>query len=144
MREIDILSILPHRFPFLFVDKVIEYKEGESLKAVKNVSYNDYFFIGHFPQRPVMPGVLMVEALAQASGLLLYLTYGEGKDPNSFMAYLAGINNFKFRRNVFPGDVLILEVKIKQTLRNIYKLDTKAFVDDKLVAEGEITIALGG
>lgn len=144
MREIDILSILPHRFPFLFVDKVIEYKEGESLKAVKNVSYNDYFFMGHFPQRPVMPGVLMVEALAQASGIFLYLTYGEGKDPNSFMAYLAGINNFKFRKNVLPGDVLILEVKLKQTLRNIYKLDTKAFVDDKLVAEGEITIALGG
>ncbi len=144
MREIDILSILPHRFPFLFVDKVIEYKEGESLRAVKNVSYNDYFFTGHFPQRPVMPGVLMVEALAQASGLLLYLTYGEGKDPNGFMAYLAGIHNFKFRKNVLPGDVLILEVKIKQTLRNIYKLDAKAFVEDKLVAEGEITIALGG
>jgi len=144
LKEVNILNILPHRFPFLFVDKVIDYKEGENLRAVKNVSYNDYFFMGHFPQRPVMPGVLIVEALAQACGLLLYLSYGEGKDPNSFMAYLAGINNFKFRRNVLPGDILILEVKIKQTLRNIYKLDARAFVDDKLVAEGEITIALGG
>lgn len=141
--SVDILKILPHRFPFLLVDKVLEYKEGESLKALKNVSYNDYFFMGHFPDKPIMPGVLIVEALAQSAGILLYLTYGKNKDPREYLAYLAGVNNFKFRRPVLPGDNLILEVKIKQAVRGVFKLDTKGIVDDKIVAEGEIIIALG-
>lgn len=143
MSNIDILNILPHRFPFLFVDRIIEFEEGKSLKALKNVSYNDYFFLGHFPEKPIMPGVLIIEALAQAAGILLYLTYGKEKDPKKYIAYLAGVDNFKFRRPVLPGDSLVLEVKIVKAIRNIFKLEAKGRVDDKIVAEGEINIALG-
>lgn len=143
MSKVDILSILPHRFPFLFVDKIIDFEEGKSLKAIKNVSYNDYFFLGHFPEKPIMPGVLIIEALAQAAGILLYITYGKEKDPKQYIAYLAGVDNFKFRRPVLPGDILVLEVKIIKAIRNIFKLEAIGKVDDKIIAEGEITIALG-
>uniref|UniRef100_A0A7C3SR43 3-hydroxyacyl-[acyl-carrier-protein] dehydratase FabZ n=1 Tax=Dictyoglomus turgidum TaxID=513050 RepID=A0A7C3SR43_9BACT len=144
MNNIDITKILPHRFPFLLVDRVLDFKEGEWLKAIKNVTYNDYFFVGHFPERPIMPGVLIIEAMAQSAGIFLFLSYGKDKRDNEYIAYLAGVNNVKFRKPVIPGDQIILEVKLKQTVRNIYKFDAICRVDDNIVADGEITIALGG
>jgi 3-hydroxyacyl-[acyl-carrier-protein] dehydratase len=103
VNNIDITKILPHRFPFLLVDRVLDFKEGEWLKAIKNVTYNDYFFVGHFPERPIMPGVLIIEAMAQSAGIFLFLSYGKDKRDNEYIAYLAGVNNVKFRKPVTPG-----------------------------------------
>ncbi|HOP95495.1 MAG: 3-hydroxyacyl-ACP dehydratase FabZ [Dictyoglomaceae bacterium] len=139
--DVDILKVLPHRFPFLLVDKVLDFKEGEMIRAVKNVSYNDYFFMGHFPEKPIMPGVLIIEAMAQTAGLFLYLSYAEKKE--NYAAYLTGVDNMKFRKPVFPGDQLILEVKLEKSLQNIFKFHGLGKVEENLVAEGEITIALG-
>ncbi len=139
--SIDILKILPHRYPFLMIDRVLEWKKSESIKALKNVSINEYFFKGHFPDKPIMPGVLIVEALAQSAGILMFLSFAE--EGKNYLAYLVGIDNMKFKKHVLPGDTLILEVKLKQSLKNIFKFDGVAKVNNDIVAGGEITIALG-
>lgn len=139
--SIDILKILPHRYPFLMIDRVLEWKKSESIKTLKNVSIDEYFFTGHFPDNPIMPGVLIVEALAQSAGILMFLSFAE-KDKN-YLAYLTGIDNMKFKKQVLPGDTLILEVKLKQSLKNIFKFDGVAKVNNDIVAGGEITIAVG-
>ncbi len=139
--SIDILKILPHRYPFLMIDRVLEWKKNESIKTLKNVSINEIFFTGHFPDNPIMPGVLIVEALAQSAGILMFLSFPE-KDKN-YLAYLTGIDNMKFKKQVLPGDTLILEVKLKQSLKNIFKFDGLAKVNNDVVAGGEITIAIG-
>ncbi len=136
----EILDHLPHRFPFLLVDRVLDYKPGEYLVAVKNVSVNEPFFPGHFPQRPVFPGVLIMEALAQATGLLAFKTQGKKPDGTS-LYYFAGIDNCRFKRPVQPGDQLILEVKLLATKRSIWKFSAEAKVDGKVVASAELMCA---
>lgn len=136
----EILEHLPHRYPFLLVDKVVDYKPGEYLIAVKNVSVNEPFFPGHFPQRPVFPGVLIMEALAQATGLLAFKTQGKKPDGSS-LYYFAGIDNCRFKQPVQPGDQLFLEVKLLTTKRNIWKFSAEAKVDGKVVASAELMCA---
>jgi len=136
----EILEYLPHRYPFLLVDKVIDYKAGEYLIAVKNVSVNEPFFPGHFPQRPVFPGVLIMEALAQATGLLAFKTQGKKPDGSS-LYYFAGIDNCRFKQPVQPGDQMFLEVKLLTTKRNIWKFSAEAKVDGKVVASAELMCA---
>lgn len=136
----EILEHLPHRYPFLLVDKVVDYKPGEYLIGVKNVSFNEPFFTGHFPQRPVFPGVLIMEALAQATGLLAFKTQGKKPDGSS-LYYFAGIDNCRFKQPVEPGDQLFLEVKLLTTKRNIWKFSAEAKVDGKIVASAELMCA---
>ncbi|PKM45124.1 MAG: 3-hydroxyacyl-[acyl-carrier-protein] dehydratase FabZ [Gammaproteobacteria bacterium HGW-Gammaproteobacteria-1] len=136
----EILEHLPHRYPFLLVDKVVDYKPGEYLIGVKNVSFNEPFFTGHFPQRPVFPGVLIMEALAQATGLLAFKTQGKKPDGSS-LYYFAGIDNCRFKQPVEPGDQLFLEVKLVTTKRNIWKFSAEAKVDGKVVASAELMCA---
>ena len=129
-----ILKMLPHRYPFLLVDRVVELEKDVSIKALKNVSINEQFFNGHFPNRPVMPGVLMLEALAQASALLSFASEGEASD-GSRLYYFAGIDGARFKRVVEPGDQLILESKIERKKANIYKYSTRATVNGELAVE---------
>ncbi|TSA42252.1 MAG: 3-hydroxyacyl-[acyl-carrier-protein] dehydratase FabZ [Methylococcaceae bacterium] len=139
---LDILQIqefLPHRYPFLLVDKVIECTPGVSLVGVKNVTYNEPFFQGHFPQKPIMPGVLILEALAQATGLLASETAGDELD--SMIYYLVGIDKAKFKRPVVPGDQLMLLVQFVKSKRNIWAFECRAEVDGDFVASAEIRCA---
>ena len=140
--KLDILQIqefLPHRYPFLLVDKVIECKPGVSLVGVKNVTYNEPFFQGHFPQKPIMPGVLILEALAQATGLLASETAGDELD--GMIYYLVGIDKAKFKRPVIPGDQLMLKVQFIKSKRNIWAFECCAEVDGDFVASAEIRCA---
>jgi 3-hydroxyacyl-[acyl-carrier-protein] dehydratase len=136
----EILEYLPHRYPFLLVDKVVDYKPGEYLIGVKNVTVNEPFFTGHFPQRPVFPGVLIMEALAQATGLLAFKTVGKKPDGKS-LYYFAGIDNCRFKQPVQPGDQLFLEVKLLTSKRNISKFSAEAKVEGKIVASAELMCA---
>lgn len=136
----DILEHLPHRYPFLMVDRVLECKHGESLRAVKNVTCNEPFFQGHFPQKSVMPGVLIMEALAQASGILAFETVGRRPSDGS-LYYFVGIDKARFKQPVVPGDQLILEVTVKKVMRGIWKFDGQAKVDGMVVASAEIMCA---
>ncbi len=139
----EILKILPHRYPFLLIDRVIEVKRKERLVAIKNVTINEPFFVGHFPGLPIMPGVLIVEAMAQAGGALL-LTEVEDRD-NKVLLF-TGIERAKFRRQVSPGDQLRIEVKVAgwRSVRGMTaaKLQAEAFVDDKRVAEAILSCQL--
>ena len=139
MMEIsEVREYLPHRYPFLLVDRVIALKPGESIVAIKNVSINEPFFNGHFPQLPVMPGVLIVEAMAQAAGILGFKTLD--KKPADGSLYLfAGADKVKFKRQVVPGDQLVLKVDYVSDRRNIWKFECKAFVGDQLAAAASIT-----
>ncbi|MTW19971.1 3-hydroxyacyl-ACP dehydratase FabZ [Allochromatium palmeri] len=132
-----VLSLLPHRYPFLLVDKVIDYRVNEYLTALKNVSFNEPFFTGHFPVRPVMPGVLIVEAMAQATGLLAMASRPDLVGEKS-LYYFVGIDKARFKRPVEPGDQLIMEVRLGPVRRGIWKFDGEARVDDKVVATAEI------
>jgi 3-hydroxyacyl-[acyl-carrier-protein] dehydratase len=136
----EILEYLPHRYPFLLVDKVVDYKPGEYLIGVKNVTINEPFFTGHFPQRPVFPGVLIMEALAQATGLLAFKTVGKKPDGKS-LYYFAGIDNCRFKQPVQPGDQLFLEVRLLTSKRNISKFSAEAKVEGKVVASAELMCA---
>ena len=136
----EILKYLPHRQPFLLIDKVIAIEEGKSLVAIKNVTINEPFFVGHFPERPVMPGVLMLEALAQAAAVLAYKS--TNTTPQDGVLYLfAGIDNARFRRVVVPGDQLRLEVNLIRAKLNMWKLDCKATVDGELACSAELMSA---
>ena len=131
----DILDCMPHRYPFLLIDRVEEMEDGQSVVALKNVSMNEEFFQGHFPGNPIMPGVLIVEALAQA-GAILAIKAAEG--PN-MTTYFMSIEKAKFRKPVFPGDQLRLKVEVARKRGNIWKLEGKAYVDDTVVAESNFT-----
>ena len=135
----EIMEIIPHRQPFLLLDRVEEIVEGESVTAIKNVSYNEPFFAGHFPKEPVMPGVLIVEAMAQA-GAVAILSMDEFKGKT---AYFGGIKNAKFKNKVVPGDVLRLEVKIEKLKRNAGIGQGVAYVGDKVAAQAEIIFMIG-
>jgi 3-hydroxyacyl-[acyl-carrier-protein] dehydratase len=132
-----ILKQLPHRYPLLLVDRVLELEKGVRIKALKNVSINEPHFQGHFPHRPVMPGVLMLEALAQAAALLAFDTLGETPDDQT-VYYFAGIDGARFKRPVEPGDQLILEVELDRMKAGIFKFKARAKVGDEIAAEAEL------
>lgn len=136
----EIKEYLPHRYPFLLVDRVEEIVMGESIVAFKNISVNEPFFNGHFPELPIMPGVLIIEAMAQAAGILGFKS--EGKKPaDGSIYYFVGCDKARFKRKVIPGDRLKLEAKIVSTRRGIYKFDCKASVDDEFVCSASILCA---
>ena len=135
-----IMECLPHRYPFLLVDRVVDFEPGKWLKAIKNVTINEPFFQGHFPGHPVMPGVLVLEALAQASGMLTLLGSKRNSEKNPIF-YLVKIDKARFSKTVTPGDQLILEVNQKRMLRNMGLYDCRAEVDGKVVASAEMLCA---
>lgn len=132
-----ILKMLPHRYPILLVDRVLEMEKGKRIKAIKNVTINEEFFNGHFPHRPVMPGVLMLEALAQTAALLSFESLGETPDENT-VYYFAGIDGARFKRPVEPGDQLILEVELERMKAGIFKFKAWASVGEERAVEAEL------
>jgi 3-hydroxyacyl-[acyl-carrier-protein] dehydratase len=142
LNQLDIhrvLELLPHRYPFLLVDKVID-STSETITALKNVTINEPFFMGHFPKRPVMPGVLIIEAMAQASLLLTYQKQGGKPKPNTIY-YFVGIDNARFRRPVEPGDQLLLKSTMKRLVKGIGIFDCEAYVGEELAASAQVMCA---
>ena len=137
----QVLKQLPHRYPFLMVDRVLEIDKGKTIKALKNVTINEPFFEGHFPHRPVMPGVLMLEALAQAAALLAFDALDASPDDQS-VYYFAGIDAARFKRPVEPGDQLLLEVELLRMKAGIFKFKTRASVAGETAVEAELTCAM--
>ncbi len=135
----DIMTMLPHRYPFLLVDRVVDFEEGKWLKAVKNVSVNEPCFTGHFPRQPIFPGVLILEAMAQATGVLAVKSYGKLKEDELY--YFASIDNARFKRPVVPGDQMLIEVNFLKEKRGISLFTGKAFVDGKVVCEADLMCA---
>jgi len=133
----EILKKLPHRYPILLVDRVLELELGKRIKAIKNVTINEQFFTGHFPHRPVMPGVLMLEALAQAAALLSFATAGQTPDDNT-VYYFVGIDGARYTRPVEPGDQLTLDVELLRHKSGIFKFKARALVGDELAVEAEL------
>jgi 3-hydroxyacyl-[acyl-carrier-protein] dehydratase len=137
----EILEYLPHRYPMLLVDRVLEIEPGKRILALKNVSVNEHFFVGHFPHHPVMPGVLIIEALAQAAAILSFYTRGKKPDDKS-VYYFVGIDEARFKRPVVPGDQLLLEVTVEREVRGVGKFAAQARVGEKLVAEAKLLCTL--
>ncbi len=140
MKSLDINQIkeyLPHRYPLLLVDRVLDWESGKQITTIKNVTINEEFFNGHFPHKPVMPGVLTIEALAQSAALLAFLTIGQKPDDNA-VVYFVGIDGARFKRPVEPGDQLKMQVEILRQARGIWKFHAKATVDEQLVVEAEL------
>ena len=133
----EIQRLLPHRYPFLLIDRVLDYTPGEYLVGIKNITFNEPQFTGHFPQRVIMPGVLILESLAQATGLLAFKTATDLRSDNS-LYYLAGIDNARFKKPVEPGDQLQLTVKLVKNKRNLWKFSGEATVDGELVVSADI------
>ena len=140
MNSLDISQIvecLPHRYPFLLIDRVLSYEAGKNLVALKNVTINEPFFAGHFPHHPVMPGVLIIEALAQAAAILSFKTMGEHADERS-VYYFVGIDRARFKKPVTAGDTLRLSISLQRHIRGIWKFWAEARVEDTIVAEAEL------
>jgi 3-hydroxyacyl-[acyl-carrier-protein] dehydratase len=140
MNSLDINQIkeyLPHRYPMLLVDRVLDWESGKHIRAIKNVSINEEFFNGHFPNKPVMPGVLTIEALAQAAALLAFLTMGQKPDDQA-VVYFLGIDSARFKRPVVPGDQLVMDIEIKRHSRGIWKFKATATVDNQLAVEADL------
>ena len=133
----QILQKLPHRYPFLLVDRVLQIDPGKSIRALKNVTINEPYFVGHFPHRPVMPGVLMLEAMAQTAALLSFVTGGKTPDDKS-VYYFAGIDGARFKRPVEPGDQLVMDVTLLRAKSGIYKYKGEARVGEELACEAEL------
>lgn len=140
MAIMEVLRYLPHRYPFLLIDRVLTVEPGQSLTGLKSVSFNEPFFQGHFPQRPIMPGVLILEALAQATGILAFKTDEEIPNQDA-MYYLVGIDKARFKRPVEPGDQLILQVHLERLRRDMGKFLGEASVDGKVVASAKLMCA---
>lgn len=139
----EVMKYLPQRFPFLLVDRILEIKEYESIVGLKNVTINEAQFVGHFPNRPVMPGVLIIEALAQTGGVLAYKS--TNTSPSDGTLYLfAGIDNARFRRIVEPGDQLIMELKVVRSKKDLWKLAGSAYVNGELACSAELLSARRG
>lgn len=133
----EIIKLLPHRYPFLLIDRVLSMEPDKSIVALKNVTINEPFFPGHYPHHPVMPGVLIVEAMAQASALLSFKSMGAKSNENS-VYYFAGIDGARFRKPVGPGDQLIIKATLIRSMRGLFKFSATAEVDNQLVAEAEL------
>ncbi len=136
LNHLEVMKYLPHRYPFLLIDKVNSYVEYESIEAIKNVTHNEPFFNGHFPGHPVMPGVLMIEAMAQAGGILKYCSFGRYPTENDIF-YLAGIDNARFKRTVVPGDQLLLSVKVIRHREKLWKFAGEATVNGELACSAD-------
>ncbi len=136
----QIINLLPHRYPFILVDRVLDYKTMDYLTAIKNVTINENFFTGHFPGNPIMPGVLMLEALAQASAILSNLSR-QPKEGHEFLHFFAGIDNARFKQVVTPGDQLRLEVKLIGQKRDFWRMHGEAYVGDKLACSADLLSA---
>ncbi|MFH1019922.1 MAG: 3-hydroxyacyl-ACP dehydratase FabZ [Pseudomonadota bacterium] len=134
-----ILKLLPHRYPFILVDRILEVAAGKSIVGLKNVTINEPFFQGHFPARPIMPGVLVLEGMAQVGGLLAFLSHPDMVGEK--LIYFAGIDGVRFRQTVVPGDQIIFKLSLLKQKGKIWKMDGKAFVDNKLVAEATLMAA---
>lgn len=130
----DIMKFLPHRYPFLLVDRIVELQPGVSAKGIKNVTINEPFFQGHFPGQPIMPGVLVIEAMAQVAGVMAFRSGMEGGS-----VYFMSIDNAKFRRPIVPGDQVMMEIKVLKRRGNVWKFSGTATVEGKLVSEAEFT-----
>ena len=140
MKDInELFTFLPHRYPFLLVDRVTELTVGESIRGFKNVTINEPFFNGHFPGHPVMPGVLIIEAMAQLSGVLAFETKNL-RPAEGYTYYLAGTDKSRFKRPVLPGDQLMMESRILADRRGVMKFDCQAFVEDEVACKSEITV----
>jgi 3-hydroxyacyl-[acyl-carrier-protein] dehydratase len=135
-----VMRQLPHRYPFLLVDRVLECSPGKTIRAIKNVTFNEPFFTGHFPHRPVMPGVMIIEALAQTAGILAFVTAGVIPDEDSRF-FFVGIDKARFRRPVEPGDQLLLEAELQRTFKGIWRFGTRAEVAGEEVAAAEMMLA---
>ncbi|MDA7841648.1 3-hydroxyacyl-ACP dehydratase FabZ [Gammaproteobacteria bacterium] len=136
MSDNDIQNYLPHRYPFLLIDKILDFKKHDSLKAQKNVSNNEPFFQGHFPGHPVFPGVLILEAMAQATALLDFKSNEREKD--SLLYYFVGIDKARFKKPVVPGDIMIIDVKLNQSKRDVHKFTASCMVDETIVCTAEL------
>lgn len=136
-----VLEYLPHRYPFLLIDRVLSYESGKEVRALKNVTINEPFFNGHFPHHPVMPGVLIIEAMAQAAALLSFVTMNAKSDDSS-VYYFVGIDNARFKKPVTAGDALILHVTLERHMRGVWKFKANAHVDNILAAEAELLCAV--
>jgi 3-hydroxyacyl-[acyl-carrier-protein] dehydratase len=134
----EILELLPHNYPFLLVDRILELEPAAKIVGIKNVTFNEPFFPGHFPQKPIMPGVLIIEAMAQAGGILAFKSFPDKKGS----VFFTGIDNARFRKPVIPGDQLRLVVEVIKHRREIWLFDGKAFVENELVAEARIMAML--
>lgn len=133
---IEILKLLPHRYPFVMVDKITSLNMGKDIEGIKNVTINEPFFQGHFPERPVMPGVLILEGMAQVGGIMAF--YSEPENIGKKLIYFAGIDKARFRKVVVPGDQVVMKLEFLKKKRSIMVMSGKAYVDDKLVAEAEL------
>ena len=142
MDILGVMRLLPHRYPFLLVDRVESCIKGKSIRALKNVTFNEPYFTGHFPGRPVMPGVLIIEALAQAAGILAFSTAGIVPDENT-QFYFVGIDKARFRQPVLPGDQLILTANLDRVIRGLWRFSTVAYVGDKEVSSAVMMVAPG-
>ena len=137
----QILEYLPHRYPFLLVDRVVSCESGKRIVAIKNVTINEHFFAGHFPHHPVMPGVLIIEALAQAAAILTFKTHNHKADDNS-VYYFVGIDKARFKKPVMPGDTIELNAELKRFARGIWWYTTRACVADQVVTQAELMCTL--
>ncbi|MGE8358115.1 MAG: 3-hydroxyacyl-ACP dehydratase FabZ, partial [Microvirgula sp.] len=133
-----IMKLLPHRYPFLLVDRVLDIEIGKRIRAIKNVTANEQFFVGHFEQYPVMPGVLIIEALAQAAGILAIKTHDGDVRQENALYFFVGIDNARFKRQVVPGDQLVFEVEMLRVARGIGKFSARALVDGEIACEAEL------
>lgn len=136
----EIMKYLPHRYPFLLIDRIIECDPGKSIVALKNVTANEPFFMGHFPEKPIMPGVIILEALAQACGVLANKST-ETKNDDGYMYFFAGVDNTRFKRVVEPGDQLRLEVDFIRSRQDVWKFNCTAYVGDQIACTAELTCA---
>lgn len=137
----EIMERIPHRYPFLLIDKVIDWQPYDSIVACKNVSFNEPFFQGHFPGKPVMPGVLIIEAMAQAACILSYLS--EGKTSQDYLLYLAGVENARFKQMVVPGDILTIHVDVTARKNKFFKVRAQALTQDQIVCQADLMSAKG-
>jgi 3-hydroxyacyl-[acyl-carrier-protein] dehydratase len=137
----EIMKLLPHRYPFILVDRILELTPGEKVIALKNVTINEPFFQGHFPENPIMPGVLIIEAMGQAGAVLAAKSLE--REPHGLLIYFMGMDKVKFRKPVTPGDQLIFEVKFLKQRRNVFRMSGTAYVDENVVAQAELMATFG-
>jgi len=137
----EIMKLLPHRYPFIMIDRILELTPGEKIVALKNVTINEPFFQGHFPENPIMPGVLIVEAMGQAGAVLAAKSLK--RTPHGVLIYFMGMDKVKFRKPVTPGDQLIFEMKFLKQRRNVFKMSGTAYVDENVVAQAELMATFG-